>query len=73
MMLSHKEITFIFFFLVVGLLIWSCSEKEDTLPVGPEPTDELADDCIGCHTNEDLLRATALPDEEPPGDPSGEG
>ncbi|MBU1936540.1 hypothetical protein KKG05_04010 [bacterium] len=73
MMLSRKEIKFILIFLVVGLFVWSCSEDEDKPPVGPGPTEELADDCIGCHTNEDMLRATALPDEEPPGDPSGEG
>jgi hypothetical protein len=73
MMLSRKEIKFIFIFLVVGLFIWSCSEDEDKPPVGSEPTEELADDCIGCHTDEDLLKATALPDEDPSGDPSGEG
>ena len=73
MMLSRKEIKFIFIFLVVGLFIWSCSEKEDTTPIGSEPTDDLTADCIGCHTNEDLLIETALPDVDPPGDPSGEG
>ena len=73
MMLSRKQIKFIFAFLVIGLLIWSCSEKEETTPIGPEPTEDLTADCIGCHTNEDLLKETAIPDENPPGDPSGEG
>lgn len=59
--------------LCTGLLIWSCSDDEVQTPTGSEPPPSLASDCIGCHTNEDLLKETALPDEEPEEDPSGEG
>jgi hypothetical protein len=55
------------------IMIWSCSSDDETSPLGPEPTTDLTADCIGCHTNEALLRATAIPDEAPSGDPSGEG
>lgn len=72
-MMLRKKIILIFGLLTLALLLWSCAEDEEPVPVGPGPTDELTADCIGCHTNEDLLKETAVPDEEPPGDPSGEG
>ncbi len=54
-------------------MFWGCSSDDDSNPIGPDPTVDLTADCIGCHTNEALLRATAIPDEDPSGDPSGEG
>ena len=75
MMLLHisSRIRIVFILFVVGMLVWSCSENEETTPAGPENGTDLTADCIGCHSNEDLLKATAVPDENPPGDPSGEG
>ncbi|MBU0690635.1 hypothetical protein KKC97_08730 [bacterium] len=74
-MQSHNlNSTLILILLCAAALFWSCSKDDSsTNPVGPDPTEELTADCIGCHTNEAMLRATAIPDEEPSGDPSGEG
>ena len=56
--------------LFIAFSIWSCSE--DNNPAAPAG-ESLRADCIGCHTNETMLKAVALPDTAPAGDPSGEG
>ena len=53
-----------------ALLFWGCSEDDN--PAAPSGEAYRAD-CIGCHTNEAMLRAVALPDTAPAGDPTGEG
>lgn len=53
-----------------ALLFWGCGDEDN--PAAPSGETYRAD-CIGCHTNEAMLRAVALPDTAPAGDPSGEG
>lgn len=40
---------------------------------GPRPITGLAADCKGCHTDKDMLIATAAPDTSSGTEPSGEG
>ncbi|MCB9367409.1 MAG: hypothetical protein H6508_09540 [Calditrichaeota bacterium] len=59
--------------LAIPLLLWvaGCSDEDDsTSPAGPSLS---ADNCFGCHTSQEKLIATAIPDSgEAPEDP-GEG
>lgn len=60
--------------LALMLVFAGCSDDDETnTPFTPEEEMDLTADCIGCHSNDEMLQATALPDEDPPGDPSGEG
>ena len=55
----------------VCIMVIACSE-DDSAPTQPgETTTDIAD-CIGCHTNSDMLVATAIEDTTPPA-PPGEG
>ncbi|MBU0507231.1 hypothetical protein KKH27_00145 [bacterium] len=58
--------------LALGLTFGGCSD-EDNPAAPPDTIEGYRADCIGCHTNEAMLRAVAVPDTAPPGDPSGEG
>jgi hypothetical protein len=66
----HYPAIWIALLLAVSIAwIFSCSEDKND-PVSPTVTDKS--DCRGCHTNQSMLQATALPDSAQ-GDPSGEG
>ena len=56
--------------LLAGLVLWGCSEEDKTAPTAPQ---EVRADCIGCHTSETSLRATALPDTQNANQDPGEG
>ena len=59
--------------IVLLALIVGCSEDDDTttpLPTGPQ---EITGTCLGCHTSEADLRATARIDTASGGDDPGEG
>jgi hypothetical protein len=55
---------------VFALLFWGCANENN--PAAPSGETYRAD-CIGCHTNEAMLRAVASPDTTSTGDSSGEG
>jgi len=49
-----------------GNLFIGCSEEDET-PSGPVDVQYTADskaDCLGCHTNEEMLKATVEPEGE---------
>lgn len=53
-----------------------CSDEDDDSPTGPGDGVFTADseaDCEGCHTNEDMLKATVDEDGAAPPPSSGEG
>ncbi|MFZ5432888.1 MAG: hypothetical protein ACOZB3_03850 [Calditrichota bacterium] len=69
-----KPMTF-WVLVAIGLLFaafafWGCSDEDN--PAAPAGEANTAD-CIGCHTNETMLKAVALPDTGSSGDDSGEG
>jgi hypothetical protein len=62
-------VTFLAFSMLfsLGYLLIGCSEDESSTPAGPVDTEYTANsqaDCQDCHTNEDMLKATVIPDEE---------
>ena len=60
-------------FLLVILLLPSCdAPAPDPDPGGGDDPIARASDCVGCHTQEDLLKAVAR-DEPPPAADTGEG
>lgn len=69
-----KRVTSILMLLLPAFFIASftgCSEQEENAS-GPQTPSVTRADCIGCHTDQAMLMATADPvDSEPP--PSGEG
>jgi hypothetical protein len=65
--------------LLVAVLLGTGLAGCSAPPVGPddnsnsgEPPNELASDCIGCHTDEALLKLVAR-EEPPPAEEAGEG
>ena len=54
------------------MIMLGCSEDKSS-PTAPEqPVSDTDADCIGCHTNQDMLMSTAIEDTLPPPS-SGEG
>jgi hypothetical protein len=56
--------------LLAGLILWGCSKEEESAPTASQAVQA---DCIGCHTSEAKLRATALPDTQSTNQNPGEG
>jgi hypothetical protein len=56
---------------LAGLVLWGCSENEEES--APTASQTVRADCIGCHTSEAKLRATALPDTQSTNQNPGEG
>ena len=56
---------------LVGILM-GCAEENKVITEAPGGTITATDGCIGCHTDEAMLQATAEPDDGPPPS-SGEG
>ena len=48
--------------LLVTIVATGCGEKEP--PVIPEEGEEVVSSCVSCHTNKDLLKEVAKPEEE---------
>jgi hypothetical protein len=59
--------------VIAALIIFviACSE-DDSAPTQPCPPGDNIADCIGCHTDGDMLEATAIEDTTA-STPSGEG
>jgi uncharacterized lipoprotein YajG len=72
---SRVQRTSLLIILAIALsviLLSGCSKDDNKNPVAPTLTDKA--DCAGCHENETMLKATALPDTTSSGgDTSGEG
>lgn len=66
----HKKTSILIALIVCSIALWSCSDDE-TNPAAPGS--ELRGDCLGCHTSETMLRATAAPDTTPHNENPGEG
>jgi hypothetical protein len=54
--------------LFIGIILTGCSDDDDPI-TGPD--ESIKATCEGCHTSEEMLKATALPDEPP--EDEGEG
>jgi hypothetical protein len=47
--------------VLIALVIAGCAEQE---PVAPEEGEVVASSCVGCHSDKDLLKEIASPEEE---------
>jgi hypothetical protein len=56
----------------LSLVFAGCSSDDDTDPGITDPGTDVTATCEGCHVSETMLKATVLPDEEPP-ESEGEG
>jgi len=58
--------------VLVALVAAGCAEKEPA--VTPEEGEEIVSSCVGCHTDKDLLKEVATPEEKEESEAtSGEG
>ncbi|MCB2210773.1 hypothetical protein KQI52_01525 [bacterium] len=60
----------------LGYLVTGCSEEDDDNPVDPTAgpySMSSEESCEGCHTNEDMLKATVAEDTTSASESTGEG
>jgi len=70
-MLKNKLANILFLVFVIGSLMISCEKSDEGTTAAPV-VQETVSDCIGCHTDSDMLLATQVEDSGPPPS-SGEG
>ncbi|MCB1061008.1 MAG: hypothetical protein KDB65_12310 [Calditrichaeota bacterium] len=69
----NKKLLFILLAMSVSVLMFSAGCSNDDDDSSPTASELRQSDCIGCHTDQEMLIATMLPDTTTEPEESGEG